>query len=203
MRLIVSPFRLLHDTTNTAKNLQNIGLCYAQLEDFDLAGQYLLESEKIYELLSDSFNLYKAKIILADVKVKAGDYQASIELLKEALTFFKDSARYPYEHASLTYGLGISYLNLSRTNEAIYWLSVASRISEWHSYNKILSNVYLLLSEAYKKSKDYKNAYLYYTFYSDLGEKIFKGESAKRLQELEKNSSLEQKERQLAEKMPG
>ncbi len=177
----------------------NIGIAYGSKGDWDMAEEYFNRSIKDDILNNRNNNLgndYNNKGIVFLVKHQPDS----------AKKYFLISLEYRIK-ANETLGIGGSFNNLAllendrkNYNEALIYADSALKIAIDNGFKKLQSEVYDSYDQIYSKKGDYKTAYDYLKKKNKINSLFEKEETNNKIQQLEANFQLEQKQTQLLEK---
>ena len=159
----------LDNKIGQAINNQNIGECLEHLGKLDEA----LEHYKIalsFDIEADS---ERGKLIcnnsIAQIYNKQGKPQKALDIIKSILPA---SQEFQDKHITTTILIttGKTFFQLGKYKEALIHIEESIELSKEYGFNKNVAEGYTVLSEVYKKQKDYKKALEYY----QQGEEYFK-----------------------------
>ncbi len=130
-----------------------------------------------------------------------GNVYRSLANYDSSLFYYNQSLKRSQEYgfinlASITLkNFGIVYTKLGRTDKAIVCLKESIRLAKQSNLKRILSEDYSLLSDIYSKTANYKEALYFHKLYSDVNDTINFDEHLNRINQLEVEYALQQKEK--------
>lgn len=186
------------DQESIAALLQNLGVSYSQLDNNAKAIEHYTRSMEIYENLKNDYGIAISKVNIGNIHLKQQRIDNAIENFQTALAYFIQNDM-PWE-TTLTYlDLGEAYGEKGAYATALEYLNRGLEMSKEHDYISNEAEFYKTISSVYEKSGDYKLAFEHYKNHSALDESIYRGESAKRIEELQARFNIVSKDNELSE----
>ncbi|NSW46380.1 MAG: tetratricopeptide repeat protein [Bacteroidales bacterium] len=189
----------LNDKRNLAFTLNNIGIIYKRIKSFDKALSYFLQSIELKKSIGDIRTLPNSYGNIAELYIDQGDYTNAEKWFKESLILRTQNNDQENIIRDLLALLRIYTLtnNLPKAKE--YLSEVELKLKNNSSILDIRRNYYETISLFYEKSKDFKNAFIYFKKAKELSDSIFNEETAHKALELEYIVNSEQKEQEINE----
>lgn len=182
--------RSLEYKQDTQLALNNIGNIYLELNDYDRALRYLSEALKINEDNKDEKRIAASLNNIAIVYEKEGkidhalyNYQKALELKKKV----GDS----YGYANTSKNLGDLFLTKQDYKQVEFYLQESLEIAKKIKARDIIKDVYNLMSQYYYDINDYKNAYLYNNYYTNIKDTLFNEETSEKIAQYRTNFTIE------------
>lgn len=175
----------------------NIGEIYSEQKDSKKAREYFQKSIKAAGTdISYAFSLNG----MGKLYRNEGKLNEALQSHTEALGIARKFGDKLQSVWSLK-GIADVYLKLNNVSLAIDYYNQAKVIAEQIDDLKIeLKEIYQELAIAYSKRKDFSNAFLYQSLYSDIKDTLYNIESKKKLNQLQFDFELSKKEVQLSRK---
>lgn len=177
----------------------NIGIAYGNKGDWDMASEYFSRATK------DDFANKRTEFFGNDYN-NLGIVYIVKEKFDSAKKYFSLSLKYRRQSDDLL-GVGGSLNNLAllektagNHKKAILFADSANRIASENGFKKLQAEVFDSYDQIYSAMGDYKTAYSYLNQKNALNKSFEKEEFISKLQQLESNIQLEQKQTQLLEK---
>jgi tetratricopeptide (TPR) repeat protein len=174
----------------------NIGLTYFRMNNVDKGLQYFNEAMKIDEELGDKQGIAIAKSDLGNVYAARKDYKTSLELLNESRTLFAEIGD-KKGLSEICFEMGCIYDSIGEHLKAMDQFKEQLVISSEINSRVNMKNAYLGLSEIYKKTNNYSEAYKYYTLYKAMEDSLRDESVSKTVAELEGKYKTEKKEKEI------
>jgi tetratricopeptide (TPR) repeat protein len=183
------------DNKGIAYALNNIGNAYVQKGDLSNAQKYYLQSLKYLDLLGDKMGLIGCLGNIGAIYYFQKNYKRAEDYYIKSLTIAK----------SVNDKLGISsaLINLGETNRdennfitSIKYYTEGINTAKSINARDRLRDGYKGLSDAYIKMKDYKNAYLTFTKYTEVKDSILNSDNNQSMNNLEVKYETDKKEKE-------
>lgn len=177
----------------------NLGIAYASKGDWDLASEYFKRG--LYDDLK-----YKRESNLGNAYNNIGIVFIMKKQLDSAEKYFNKGIEYRIKSNDMIgYAGSINNLALLKKERkdfktALLLADSAFVIAKRFGFKKVIEEVYGSYTEIYEAQGDYKNAYASNKIRNEIKAEFEKEELTNRIQDLEKNIELEQKNSQLLEK---
>lgn len=143
----------------------NLGLCYATIEDYDIAEQYLKEAKQISDKIDlKEFPVDSVYYTYGQLETIKNNHEQAVEYFNEALkwrkTIYGEEAQ---ETGELYIELAFSYLQLGKLDDAEKCAQTVLTL-EYDEAHKYLNetNANLALGDIYMERKDYDEALFRY-----------------------------------------
>lgn len=188
----------INDLESVAAVLQNLGVSFSQRNENTEALSHYAKSLKIYEDLKYDYGIAVTKVNMGNVLLKKNKIDESIGYFQRALAYFLQNDM--VWELSLTYlDLGEAYMKKNENARALNLLNKGLEISEDYEFSSNEAEYYKSLANVYEQMGDFQKAFKHFKKYSDLEETIYRGESAKRIEELQAQFNIMLKEKELLE----
>ncbi len=169
----------------------NIGEVYFDKGDNVKASEYYNKSIKA---AGDSHSAAFSYNGIGKIKLKEGKFSEALQNHNKALVLAKKFEDKLQEVRSLR-GIADVYLKTNNTTVAIEYYTKAKVVAEEMDDLKVeLKDLYHDMALAYSKSKNYSDAFLYQTLYSDIKDTLYNIESKKKLNQIQFDFELSKKE---------
>jgi class 3 adenylate cyclase len=188
---------LVENTKNTEAYIVvtgNIGEIYFDKGDNAKAFEYFNKSIKAAGNTSSAAFSYNG---IGKIKLKEGKFSEALRNHNKALILAKKFEDKLQEVRGLR-GIADVYIKQGNTSLAIDYYKQARTIAEQMDEVKVeLKDLYYDMASAYSKSKNYSDAFLYQSLYSDIKDTLYDIESKKKLNQLQFDFELSKKEVEL------
>ena len=172
----------------------NVGEIYFDNNNNEKAFEYYKKSVKAGENTSDAAFAYNG---IGKVYLKEGNYEMALQNHNTALRI-ADSIDDKFQITRSLRGIADVYEKQNNTSLALEYYKKARTVAEQMDEVKVeLKDLYKDMSEAYAKDRDFPNAYLYSTLYSDIKDSIYNIETKKKLNQLQFDFELKKKQDEL------
>ena len=168
----------------TASNLNNLGLAYIELAQYERARDYLKRALETYQELNNQTGIAFVLNNLGFVHLKLTDYET-------AYPFFERAREMNIKWQSPR-GLCFSYLNIARvfTHQQQYEKAIGNALSSIelagkHGLANYERDAHQLLSELYDKTGNFKKALASHQAFKILSDSLFSKENIEKIAQLE------------------
>lgn len=185
------------DEERTAMACLNIGGLYLAMDDNDRAREYCNRTAAIARSIGDP-------LLEAQAKNNAGICYQNLNQYDSAMLCYKSSYDLAESEGEYTMmidagmNVGTVYRLKGESSSAMQWHNDMILMSRKMGYMEGLRELYLLLSDDYKATGDYKNAYLNYVLYKQYNDSIYNESNARQLLELQQKFEMQQKEMEIS-----
>lgn len=204
----------LRSDAELSKNYNNLGFVYCLMNDYVKSNDYYNKGLKIETDLNNQEMMANLYINLAENKMKQREYCDALDVSLKALKISED-LKIPYDCAVYGSQVGQIYLILSEDSvkidkckfycadkkqylaKAKEYLTKSLKLIDKINDLTLISETSLLLSKAYEKSGDTKNALLFYKQYSENKDSVYSKDNALQIAEIEKKQEVELKDKQI------
>jgi class 3 adenylate cyclase len=184
------------DKKGAAFSLNNIGLVYEELGEYDKALDYHEKSLKINEQVGNRGGISSSLKNIGDVLVKIGKPEDALNSYSKALEIEKEIGNKDgIIHSSIA--IGNVYLDTKNIKTALNYFSQALNIAKEIGAKGLIKDSYERLSELYEMKNDPGNALKYYKLYTELKDSIFNETSSERMAEIQTKYETEKKEAEI------
>jgi signal transduction histidine kinase/uncharacterized protein HemY len=178
--------------------LNNIGLIYSAQKDYPRSLDYFFKSLQVTTEIGDKEGIANAYSVIGEVYAKQKFYAKSLDYYRKAVEIMAKLGNKRF--LAETYGLmGIAYDSLNDSQRAMDYFSKELSIAREIGNKKNMSEGYLNLSNQYKKSDDYKNAYNNYLLYSAVKDSMFNETNSKLISEMEAKYKNEKNQKEITQ----
>ncbi len=185
---------LVENTKNTEAYIVvtgNIGEIYFDKGDNAKAFEYFNKSIKAAGNTTSAAFSYNG---IGKIKLKEGKFSEALQNHNKALILAKKFEDKLQEVRGLR-GIADVYIKQGKNSLAIDYYKQARTIAEQMDEVKVeLKDLYYDMASAYSKSKNYSDAFLYQSLYSDIKDTLYDIESKKKLNQLQFDFELSKKE---------
>lgn len=172
----------------------NIGEIYFDNNNNEKALEYFRKSIKASKNMSEAFS-YSG---IGKVFLKEGNFEMALQNHKKALAI-AEKADDKFQVIRSLKGLADVYAKQNNISLALEYYNKARKIAEEMDDVKIeLKDLYLDMASAYAAKKDFSNAFLYKSLYSDIKDTLYTIETKKKLNQLQFDFELSKKEAEIA-----
>jgi len=175
---------------NTQSTLNNIGNIYIQLKDYESALMYLSEALKINEENKDEKRIATTLNNIAIVYEEQGKLDEALYNYQKALDL-KQKVGDTYGFANTSKNLGSVFLIKKDYKQADFYLQQSLETAQKIKTRDVIKDVYQLMSKRYSEVGDYKNAYIYYNYYSNTRDLLFNEETSDKIAQYRTNFTIE------------
>jgi len=179
-----------------AINLNNIGLIYDNLEQYDKSLEYhqkALENWKAVDhQLGIATSLNNIGIIYRNLK----NYTKALEYYKQSLEI-KEKMGNKYRITTTLNNIAETYLLMKEYNKAYPYFIRSIKLAREISSGDLLKYAYHKFSDYYRETGNYKLALDYYTKYTTLNDSIYSKETSGKIAEMQARYETEKKEKEI------
>jgi len=182
------------DQNGMAGSYNNLGNIFIQQQKYDSAIVYFLKSYHIHKIQK---NISDQGLLLANIGetyAKTGKYDTALQYCLAALKI-KEETHENQGIAVVMNDLGEIYGKLGKLKKAEYYFTKSLQIGK--EYIGDVAVTYFNLAELYKKTDDFKNAFLYQRLYTSLRDSTYTIEKNKSILEIEEKYETEKKKQQI------
>ncbi len=187
------------DNNNLSRIYSNLAILAARQDDtsgmFTYASKSIAIAEK-YNIIEIQYNAY---VLLGEYYFRAENYNRALEYFQRAYNVYKNPP--PELSAIALSGMGKSNLKLNNLalakSQQLKALEIASK-KESHTWNVIES--YKFLAELYAIEQNGREVYKYMNIYANLRDSLKDKERNKKIDELETQYQLAEKEKEITDK---
>ncbi len=156
-------YQALDDDQNAIAHLEQIGVIYSLVSDFENSLKFFLEGVKQLEG-TNSLDKYNSFLLnIGTTYIEATDFNEGLEYLKKAKSYYESlEDKEQYLMACYT-NIGVAYKSLSLADSAILYYKEAYKLSITHQLQKELGAVQVNLGELYLDLGETINAEQYFT----------------------------------------
>jgi len=179
-------------------NYINLGVLCKEADSLDAAGSYFLQAMDLSRKTNNEFELARVFLNMGNLSRKEGQFS-------NAKLYF-DSSLFYCQKNGLEYGILLNNINMGGLlteegdfNQAIALLTQSEVEIKRRKLPEQTSEVYQMLSEAYKKSRHFEEALSYYEKYITLKDSIAGVQMNKTILELETKYEQEKSAHQMAQ----
>ncbi len=196
----ITSYQKTNDKEGIAALYQNIGVSYAQLNNDTKALENYQRSMYHYRVMGNENGVAITLVNIGNIHKRKKEYQEALDKFYTAVSYFEEQNRV-WELMHTYLDMGDVFQAIGKYQIALDYLIQGLEMARENNFQAVEVNFYLKLSNTYRETGNYKMAYEYFKEYSMLETKIFRGENANRIKELEAKYNLEVKDRELAEKV--
>lgn len=167
-----------------AESLYNIGNVYTKQSENIKAIEVLNKALVIYKKINDKPGVAKNIKGIGDVQLILKKKSIALEYYKKALDI-NTELNFPLGISKSHLGIATVYQKQQKYNEALYHAQESQKLAIKLKLVETQKNISKLLSEIYKNTKEYKNAYESHLQYKILNDSIFNKKSIQKLTQLE------------------
>jgi class 3 adenylate cyclase len=169
----------------------NIGEVYSDNHDYEKAFEYFRKALKAAQNTPDAAFSYNG---LGKLYMRQGQYDLALQNHNKALAIAEKEDD-KFQIFRTLRGLADVYGKQNKSSLALEYYAKAKEISDQMDDVKVeQSELYKAMSTEYEKNKDYSNAYLYKTLYSNIKDSLYLIDTKKKLNQLQFDFELEKKE---------
>ena len=182
------------DQNGMAGSYNNLGNIFIQKEKYDSAVAYFFKSYQIHKKLK---NISDEGLLLANIGetyAKTGRYGQALQYCLEALKI-KEDTHDNQGIAVIMNDLGEIYEKLGQLKKAEYYFIQSLKTGK--EYKGDVMVIYFNLAGLYKKTGDFKNAFLYQSLYTGLRDSTYTAEKNKSILEIEEKYETDKKKQQI------
>ncbi len=181
-----------HDAANV---LNNIGICYIKLKDFNKALHNLHQALAIFERENDLKLMANSYLNIANIYHETSNLVKALKYMEKALKIKREIGdRWGICHCLSS--LAQLYLNVGRLEDSRKAIEESIALSIDLGAKDLSRGCYKVAVLYYKTTGDYKKAFENYQQYIELEEEIKQAETQKQIAELQKNFELMEKEKE-------
>lgn len=187
----------LNDKKNLAFTLNNIGIVYKRIKSYEKSLNYFKQAAEIKKELGDNRTLANSYGNMAEVYMELIDFANAEKYYQESIILRTQNNDQENIIKDL---LALSKLNALSNNiaKAKNYLSEAGRKITVNSLPDIKRYFYETSSLIFEKSKDYKNAFLFFKKAREIEDSTINKESRQKALEIEYLVNSEQKEQEIS-----
>ena len=184
------------DKNGTAISLANIGNVYLQVREFKKAFEYYQESLKIFREIGDKRSIGQTLNLIGIVYKDMKKYDESLESFTSSMEMSKEIGDKNGISSALC-NRGFLLGKMKKSDQALVDLEQGLKIAKEIKSQDLIQFSYRILSELHTEKGDYKKALEYHRLYSNIKDTIFSEKSRQRIAELEAQSDLLKKEKEI------
>jgi two-component system NtrC family sensor kinase len=169
------------------------GLCYLELNELDKAETLLKSSAESKKQMGNEQGYYECKNGLAELEFKKNNFEKSLAIFRECLNYFSTHDN-PAGTVISHLGLGKVFLKTNQVDSALIHIRIGNLKSRENNYHDGLLKSALLLSEVYKFTNNYTQAYKFLVDYHLIHDSIYNIDNTRKLARLQYQLSLAQKQ---------
>ncbi len=184
------------DKNGMGISLQGIANVYGEQKKYDKAIEYYQKALELYQVMSDFRQIALVQANLGEVAYRKGDYQ-------EALTSYKKSIELSQKIgnkrslATAWLGAASAEINLNDLTAAKVYLDSSELLINKTNKKEDRKNLFLVQSNYYSASNNYKTALEYYNRYADQKDSILNQENLKSIADMQVKYETEKKQLQI------
>ena len=187
-------FETLNDSAGMSSANANLGMLYTDLGEFEKAEMHLMKQKDLNKVFPTLREMGFHHDFLGLLRQKQGRLEEAYQEHLKALQI-RENLSSTYNLCESKLNMGEILIKLKRYPEAISQLKDVFKYDEHESLNQQQS-AYMLLSEAYEKSGNYKQALVDFKLYTQISDSIYSKESIEIIAE---KDGLYKKQKQDAE----
>ncbi len=189
-------YQNLENYKGLATVYNNIGNIYIGLHSYDSALVYFQKSLNLTITNDDEIMIAICKTNIAEVYIALSNTKEALKYLEESKITFEKYQIPTYLTA--TYHLyGKLYLLSENYDYARNNFEKSLNYAHKSNYKILIKDNFFQLSELYKNTNDYQNAYFYFIKYNDLKDSLFNIENSLKINQLKINYETEKKDKEL------
>ena len=185
----------LENNEGVAHSFNNIGIIYHEKANYDKALLYLQSALMIFVEIENNSGIASCYNNIGRVYSSKKTYNNALENFIKAYKINEISGN-KWGMANNLQNIGSTYLQLKKLNSAKTNFDKALNIAKEIDAKILLSEIYRAYSELFSAKKDYKNAFKYFTKYSNLSDTIYTEETTKKISDLQKSYEISKKEKE-------
>ena len=152
--------------------LNNIGIIYDDMKQYEMAIEYYINSHDIYKEISNSNGVADASNNIGVAYKNQKKYDEALKYLEESLASYKITGRKKGIAATLN-NIATVYKETKRYSQALDYFNKALVIVEEIEVRDLQIEIYENISEIYSIKKEYETSLLYYKLYSSIKDSTF------------------------------
>ncbi len=174
--------------------LGNMGVIYTMMGNSQQAQDSLEQAIELYKEIGDKVGHSRDLINLGQVYQQSGRFEAALALYRQAADIsLKDDHN---SQASILHSIGEIYTELGDFEKAIASLNEGLDLAKKHKFQRTLTQIYLALSDVFKRTGDYLASLEYYKEHATCKDQLLNEEKQKVMIELQAKFMLEKTERE-------
>lgn len=187
------------DKKGIARSYGNIGNVYQNKSNYEKALEYYFKTLKIEETIGDEQVITNTYINIGNIYYFQGNLDKALDNYSKSLKI-KTELGEKQGIANCKLNIGAVYIQQNKFENADLNLQEALRLYKEMGIKDGVKLTYSSLADLYEKKQDYKQAFQYHKFYSDLKDTIFNEASSKQIAEMNTKYDTEKKDKDLIKK---
>ncbi|WP_175557869.1 tetratricopeptide repeat-containing sensor histidine kinase [Algoriphagus ornithinivorans] len=189
----------LNDPNGIAISCGNLGICYKQMGEEDLAEKYFQKSIENAKIAGNKLQFHRVHDNLGSLYIGQKKYEKGLSMLDIALDDTDGFTPDPKLELSIVSNAATAHIELGQTERALVFanrgIGILTENPELVNYSLTLKNT---LAKIYFRKGDFEKGNAYLEEYQELNRQVFQEENAQLLTNLQVKYDLEKKEGQIA-----
>lgn len=169
-----------------AKNYSNMGTAYYNMRMYDSAEVYFKQGMSLSVEVGDQPGWALDMMNLGNVYTSQKNYAAAEEQFRQTLSFYRANG-FEADMAMVMHNIAGLYTETKEYDKAKIYLDSAAEIGTRYEDFSTMLEIYKGYAAMYEGSGDYRNAYAYYTRYSDLRDSIMSTDMKNQMDQMEES----------------